>query len=184
MAGLINNLDLTFNNLTNIIEDTREDYGGNYSNSPLRPLMGALWSKKISDLYELHEIENIEIYDYIENELGINESETTTETREKSARRCYYSDCTAAAATATCNINVWSLVILVLYKGSFFFFRFCCFYSGGCNIVEGVLLYFFSPSLLMSFDVIAKEKPRVTVTHTYTHIGRRREKKGEKNRKH
>ena len=83
MAGLINNLDLTFNNLTNIIEDIREDYGGNYSNSPLRPLMGALWSKKINDLYELHEIENVEIYDYIENELGINESETTTETREK-----------------------------------------------------------------------------------------------------
>jgi hypothetical protein len=76
-------LDLTFNNLTNIIEDIREDYGGNYSNSPLRPLMGALWSKKISDLNELHDIEDVEIDDYIENELDIDESETTTETRDK-----------------------------------------------------------------------------------------------------
>jgi hypothetical protein len=83
MAGLINNLDLTFNNLTNIIDDIRDDYGGNYSNSPLRPLLGALWSKKISDLNELHEIENLEINDYIENELDIVESETTTETRKK-----------------------------------------------------------------------------------------------------
>uniref|UniRef100_A0A6C0CUZ8 Uncharacterized protein n=1 Tax=viral metagenome TaxID=1070528 RepID=A0A6C0CUZ8_9ZZZZ len=83
MAELINNLDLTFNNLTNIIEDIRDDYGGNYSNSPLRHLMGALWSKKISDLNELHDIEDVEIDDYIENELDINESETTTETREK-----------------------------------------------------------------------------------------------------
>jgi len=45
--------------------------------------MGALWSKKISDLNELHDIEDVEIDDYIENELDINESETTTETREK-----------------------------------------------------------------------------------------------------
>jgi hypothetical protein len=82
MAG-IDNLDLIFNNLGSIMEDIEEEYGGNYSNSPLRPLMGALWSKKISDLNELHDIEDFAIDDYIENELDINESETTTETREK-----------------------------------------------------------------------------------------------------
>jgi|LauGreSBDMM110SN_4_FD.fasta_scaffold23231_2 hemerythrin-like domain-containing protein len=83
MTELIHNLDRTFNDLTNIIENIRNGYGGNYSNSPLRPLMGALWSKKISDLNELHEIEDFEIDKYIEEELDIDESETTTETREK-----------------------------------------------------------------------------------------------------
>ena len=83
MTELIHNLDRTFNNLTNVIENIRNGYGGNYSNSPLRPLMGALWSKKISDLNELHEIEDFEIDEYIEEELDIDESETTTETREK-----------------------------------------------------------------------------------------------------
>ena len=78
MAG-IHNLDLIFNNLGNIMEDIEEEYDGDYSNSPLRPLINNLWNKKIQDLDKLSYIEDIEISMEID-ELKIGDS-TTTEVR-------------------------------------------------------------------------------------------------------
>ena len=78
MAG-IHNLDLMFNNLDNIMEDIEEEYDGDYSNSPLQPLINNLWNKKIQDLEKLSDIEDIEISMEID-ELEIGDS-TTTEVR-------------------------------------------------------------------------------------------------------
>ena len=78
MAG-IHNLDLMFNNLDNIMEEIEEEYDGDYSNSPLQPLINNLWNKKIQDLDKLSDIEDIEISMEID-ELEIGDS-TTTEVR-------------------------------------------------------------------------------------------------------
>lgn len=78
MAG-IHNLDLIFNNLDNIMEEIQEEYDGDYSNSPLRPLINNIWNKKIQDLEKLSDIEDTEISMEID-ELEIGDS-TTTEVR-------------------------------------------------------------------------------------------------------
>jgi hypothetical protein len=79
----VHNLDLVFNNLDNIIEDIDENYGegGNYSNNPIRPLIGRIWEKKMSDLIKLHEIENKRIDGSIDNELDTILKQTPRETR-------------------------------------------------------------------------------------------------------
>ena len=81
----VHNLDLLFNNLDNIIEDIDENYGkgGNYSNNPIRPLIGRIWSKKISDLKQLEEFENTRIDDTIYDELNTILEQPITETRAK-----------------------------------------------------------------------------------------------------
>ena len=78
MAG-IHNLDLIFNNLSNIMEDIEEEYDGDYSNSPLQPLINNLWNKKVQDVEKLSDIEDREIDTEID-ELEIGDS-TTTEVR-------------------------------------------------------------------------------------------------------
>jgi len=67
----VHQLDLDFNNLANIIKNIdnnyRQDY--DYTNTPIRTLIGRIWSKKISDLKDLHEFENIRIEDAIDDEV-------------------------------------------------------------------------------------------------------------------
>jgi len=67
----VHQLDLDFNNLANIIKDIDNNYrkGSDYTNTPIRTLIGRIWSKKISDLKELHEFENIRIEDAIDDEV-------------------------------------------------------------------------------------------------------------------
>ena len=67
----VHHLDLDFNNLANIIKDIDNNYrkGYDYTNTPIRTLIGRIWSKKISDLKELHEFENIRIEDAIDDEV-------------------------------------------------------------------------------------------------------------------
>lgn len=67
----VHQLDLDFNNLANIIKNIDNNYqqGYDYTNTPIRTLIGRIWSKKIRDLKELHEFENIRIEDAIDNEL-------------------------------------------------------------------------------------------------------------------
>ncbi len=75
-----NDLDLIFNNLENIIEEIEEDYHGNYYNSPLLQLINTLWNKKIQDLDELFDIEQVKIDDDL-SELELY-GRTTSEVRE------------------------------------------------------------------------------------------------------
>lgn len=81
----VHNLDLIFNNLDNIIEDIDENNGEgtNYSNNnnPIRQLIGRIWSKKISDLKHLEEIEIMRIDDAIDDELDIILEQPTIKTR-------------------------------------------------------------------------------------------------------
>ena len=79
----VHNLDLVFNNLDNIIKDIDENYGegGNYSNNPLRLLIGRIWEKKMSDLKQLHELENNRIDYSIDDELDTILGQPTIETR-------------------------------------------------------------------------------------------------------
>jgi hypothetical protein len=67
----VHHLDLDFNNLGNIIKHIDNNYrkGYDYTNTPIRTLIGRIWSKKISDLKELHEFENIRIEDAIDDEV-------------------------------------------------------------------------------------------------------------------
>ena len=67
----VHHLDLDFNNLANIIKDIDNNYqqGYDYTNTPIRTLIRGIWSKKISDLKDLHEFENIRIEDAIDDEV-------------------------------------------------------------------------------------------------------------------
>ena len=74
---------MAVHNLDNIIEDIDENYGegSNYSNNPIRPLIGRIWEKKMSDLKKLHEIENKRIDDSIDDELDTILGQPIIETR-------------------------------------------------------------------------------------------------------
>ena len=82
----VHQLDLDFNNLANIIKDIDNNHrqGGDYTNTPIRTLIGRIWSKKISDLKELHEFENIRIEDAIDDEV-----DKISEQEPKEIRRNY-----------------------------------------------------------------------------------------------
>ncbi len=57
-----NQLDLMFSNIDNIIDDMHEEGDlGDYSNSPLRPLINEIWDKKMQDLEKLFKIEDTQI---------------------------------------------------------------------------------------------------------------------------